>query len=598
MGCTSSKVSCNKLKLKRFKHRVNPELHHKTKRRQSASLREFVQDLNAFWKNSDSFTRRKTLGNYFTVSSTRRKIEFAYGEKTQCSEFQTWITSGDFEFSQLLGSGGFGAVFKAKRKSTRIDYALKVQPIAAMARSSKSFGKKSEDETLIHMERTVLASCRGHPFIVSMEYAFYTQLYAVLVLEYVPGGTLSTLIENSPLRRLPFSLCKIYAMEIIQALNFMHRKGIIYRDLKPSNVLIAVNGHIKLTDFGLAGSMLRKKTTSYMTMASKIKTSSRRLDSNLIAQMSRFRNDELTASTESSLSESSERVPEIASFEQSENAKNGTSDVKWVRRRTVCGTAGYRPPEQVQERFLNYFSRNGYDERADWFSLGVCCYTMLTGHRPFPTKKELLLSESQRKVISKRKLPSKVVLEEMLLEKLMNDAEYRCLLFEVQYPSYFNCELDAKHFIDALLERDPESRPRYDEIRQLPWMKGESFDEQILMTRPIPEWVTNYAIMHSIEKGVLQRSNKSRTLSDCVNDMCSDCYGKDNPVYAENFSIKWKSKPGQRAINLFRHWNYISDDAMNLEIRSLVDKLPRSSPSISSRSMASYSRRGTMNTIV
>jgi Serine/threonine protein kinase len=265
MGCISSKASCNKLKLKRFKHRVNPELHHKTKRRRSASLREFVQDLNAFWKNSDSFTRSKlsstkytrnserncsgyipnnllfsgkTLGNYFTVSSTRRKIEFAHGEKTPCSEFQTWITSGDFEFSQLLGSGGFGAVFKAKRKSTRIDYALKVQPIAAMARSSKSFGKKSEDETLIHMERTVLASCRGHPFIVSIEYAFYTQLYAVLVLEYVPGGTLSTLIANSPGRRLPFSLCKIYAMEIIQALNFMHRKGIIYRDLKPSNVLI------------------------------------------------------------------------------------------------------------------------------------------------------------------------------------------------------------------------------------------------------------------------------------------------------------------------------------------------------------------------
>ena len=93
----------------------------------------------------------------------------------------------DFDFSVLLGSGGFGAVFMAKRVSTGRDYALKVQPIETMARSSRSFGNKIEDETLIHMERTVLASCRHHPFIVSLEYAFYTDLYAVLGLEYVPG---------------------------------------------------------------------------------------------------------------------------------------------------------------------------------------------------------------------------------------------------------------------------------------------------------------------------------------------------------------------------------------------------------------------------
>lgn len=468
-----------------------------------------------------------------------------------------------------------------------------------MARAAKSFGKKIEDETLIHMERTVLASCRGHPFIVSMEYAFYTNLYAVLVLEYVPGGTLTSLIADSPKGRLSFQLCKIYAMEIIVALNFMHRKGIIYRDLKPSNVLLTLNGHLKLTDFGLAGSMLRKKRKTCMSMTSKIKPSSRRLHPNLIAQMSRFRQDELTASTESSLSESSERAPEITSLEQIEQIDtNDKSDVKWIRRRTVCGTAGYRPPEQVQERFLHYFSRNGYDERADWFALGVCCYTMLTGRRPFPTKKELLLSESQKRVVSKQNLPSKVVQEEILLDKLMNDPEYRCLMFEVEYPSYFNCEEDAKGFINALLERDPESRPRYAEIINLPWMKGESFEEKILMTRPIPEWVTNHAIMNSMGNDDLRKRDKSRSLSDCVNDMCNDCYSKDNPVYAENFRIKWKSKPGQRAINLFRHWNYISDEAMILEIRSLVDNLARSSRALSLRSIASFSRRDTMNKIV
>lgn len=551
----------------------------------------------------------KTLSNYFTVSSTRRTIEFVHGEKAVSSQSLKWLTPNDFEFSLLLGSGGFGAVFKAKRKSTNIDYALKVQPIGTMARSARSFGKKTEDETLIHMERTVLASCRGHPFIVSMEYAFYTDMYAVLALEYVPGGTLSNLIAKSPEKRLPFSLCKIYVIEIILALNFMHCKGIIYRDLKPSNILIALTGHLKLTDFGLAGSMVRKrKSTKRSTVASaQIQSSSRRLDSNLIFQMTQSRPDEPTASTDH-LSESSERAPEIASFELGDNEKNGKSDVKWVRRRTVCGTAGYRPPEQVQERFLNYFSRHGYDERADWFSLGVCCYTMLTGHRPFPTKKELLLSESQRRLICKRKLPSRAVGNEVF-DKLLNDPEYQCLMFEVEFPSYFNCELHAKGFINALLERDPESRPRYDEIRQLPWMRGESFETRSVMSQPIPDWVRNHTLMQAIQKDIpmhLSGGNNAttRTLGDCINDMCSEYVAKNNPDYAENFASKWKSKPSQRAINLFRHWNYISDDAIIHEIRSLVEKTGECSISnkntqiLSLRSITSQSRQDSLKTIV
>ncbi len=178
----------------------------------------------------------KTLENYFTVSSTKGQIEFAHGAKDG-DERLKWLGPSDFDFSVLLGFGGFGAVFKAKRKTTGHVYAMKVQPIEAMSRSARSFGNNVEDETLIHMERTVLAACKNHPFIVNLEYAFHTNSHAVLGLEYVPGGTLSTLISHSQGKRLPFSLCKTYAMELIQALNFMHCKGIIYRDLKASTNL-------------------------------------------------------------------------------------------------------------------------------------------------------------------------------------------------------------------------------------------------------------------------------------------------------------------------------------------------------------------------
>ena len=530
----------------------------------------------------------RTLENYFTVSSTRGEIEFVHGEKTQADEILRWLGPRDFEFSVLLGTGGFGSVFKAKRKTTGINYALKVQPMEAMVRSARSFGKKNDDETLVHMERTVLASCRGHPFITSLEYAFYTDSYAVLGLEYVPGGTLSTLISNSPGKRLPFALCKTYAIELILALNFMHRKGIIYRDLKPSNILITLNGHLKLTDFGLAGSM----------QIASARSSSRQLHPNLIVEMARSRPDEPPDTTDSILNESNGQDPEITIHEGDKcQEKDTKQNVKWVRRRTLCGTAGYRPPEQVQERFLDYFSRNGYDERADWFSLGVCCYTMLTGRRPFPTKRELLQSDSQRKIVSNKKLPSKA--DEAVLEKVMNDAEYQCLMFEVQYPSFFACELDAKSWIDALLARNPEARLRYDGIVCHSWMKGVHFCADHSFQRPIPDWVTDHAHLQSIQndmadilEGDAQTviAGNSRTLSDCVDDICIECFEKYDPVYAENFAIKWTTKARQRTVGLFKHWNYMSDEAIRLEFKTLSPPCKSKTESLSERMLATFSK--------
>jgi serine/threonine protein kinase len=479
----------------------------------------------------------------------------------------------DFEFSILLGTGGFGSVFKAKRKTTGINYALKVQPMEAMVRSARSFGKQIEDETLVHMERTVLASCRGHPFITSLEYAFYTDSYAILGLEYVPGGTLLALISNSPGRRLPFALCKTYAIELILALNFMHRKGILYRDLKPSNILITLNGHLKLTDFGLAGSMVQRKNSDAQQITF-THSSSRQLNPNLIPEMSRSRQNDPTSSLDSILRESSDLDPAMNNHEDDDCQKEDTkTDLKWIRRRTVCGTAGYRPPEQVQERSLDYFSRNGYDERADWFSLGVCCYTMLTGRRPFPTKRELL----QRRVdSSKKKFPSKA--DEECLDQVTDNEEYQCLMFEVQYPSYFACELDAKSWIDALLIRDPQARPRYNEIICHSWMKEVHFCADHSFQRPIPDWVKDHAYLQSIQndktynlEGNVQTATRgtSRTLSDCVDDICSECFEKHDPVYAENFAIKWTTKAKARSVVLFKHWNYMSDEAIKLELETL-----------------------------
>jgi serine/threonine protein kinase len=338
--------------------------------------------------------------------------------------------------------------------------------------------------------------------------------------------------------------------------------------------LLTLDGHLKLTDFGLAGSMVTRKRTPNQRFPSPHHSSSRRLDPGLIAEMSRARPDEPTATTEDVLASESSDGEELTSEGkckcQNEDWKR---NLKWVRRRTVCGTAGYRPPEQVQERFLDYFSRNGYDERADWFSLGVCCYTMLIGRRPFPTRKELLQSDSQRQmIIPQRALPTTVNNE--ILEKVMNDTEYQCLMFEVQYPSCFSDETDAKDFVDRLLARDPEVRPRYDGIIKHPWMEPEIFEEESVLRRAIPDWVKDHAHLQSrnvnIPKPIARRAGQGikydATLSECIDKLCSECFDNNDKIYAGNFATKWTTKAQESNLALFRHWNYMSDEAIKLEI--------------------------------
>lgn len=334
---------------------------------------------------------------------------------------------------------------------------------------------------------------------------------------------------------------------------------------------MSLDGHLKLTDFGLAGSIVKYKNTNH-NIASDV--SQLQLDPDLLVAMSTAKHDERTGSTDDIISDASTQDgQEILDPEQ-----NGKRDLKWVRRRTVCGTAGYRPPEQVQERFLDYFSRCGYDERADWFSLGVCCFTMLTGRRPFPTKKELLQSDSQRNlVLAAETVQSKANINVEAAERAMNDAEYRCLMFEVNFPSHFTEEPQAQHFIEALLARNPEERPRYDGIVGHPWMKGESFDANEVVKRPTPRWIKDHAYLQSIRSNESHSSNNfqgsslrksQRSLTECIESLCSDCFDKYGAAYAENFAIKWSTLARTETLNLFRHWNYMSDDVVALEAQA------------------------------
>jgi serum/glucocorticoid-regulated kinase 2 len=98
-------------------------------------------------------------------------------------------------------------------------------------------------------ERKVL-SVVNHPFIMRLHYAFQTPDKLYLVLDYCPGGEL--FFHLSRFRRFPERVARFYAAELLLALGHLHKRGIIYRDLKPENVLLDAEGHVKLGDFGLA----------------------------------------------------------------------------------------------------------------------------------------------------------------------------------------------------------------------------------------------------------------------------------------------------------------------------------------------------------
>ncbi|EUB59748.1 Microtubule-associated serine/threonine-protein kinase-like protein [Echinococcus granulosus] len=129
----------------------------------------------------------------------------------------------------------------AKKKNNRQLYAIKAM--------SKSAMRKKNLVSQVTAERNALAVSKC-PYIVHLYYSLQTKDYVYLIMEYLIGGDLKSLIMAAGyLDERPASL---YMAEMVIAVKYLHEHGIIHRDLKPDNVLITAKGHLKLTDFGLS----------------------------------------------------------------------------------------------------------------------------------------------------------------------------------------------------------------------------------------------------------------------------------------------------------------------------------------------------------
>ncbi|KAH9618423.1 hypothetical protein KSS87_001753 [Heliosperma pusillum] len=234
----------------------------------------------------------------------------------------------DFEVLKVVGKGGFGKVYQVRKRGCCDEiYAMKVIRKDKIIETNNAEYLKSEREILMKVD---------HPFIVKLRHSFQVRIYfdtlfsfretkyrLYLVLDFVNGGHLFFQLCQHGLFRE--DLARVYAAEIVSAIAYLHSNGVMHRDLKPENILLDADGHVMLTDFGVAKQF-----------------------------------DDTTRSN------------------------------------SLCGTLEYMAPEIILGK--------GHNKAADWWSVGILLYEMLTGKPPFTGGNR---QKIQQKILKdKIKLPS------------------------------------------------------------------------------------------------------------------------------------------------------------------------------------------------
>eukprot|EP00735_Rhodelphis_limneticus_P004380 TRINITY_DN15963_c0_g1::TRINITY_DN15963_c0_g1_i1::g.3855::m.3855 TRINITY_DN15963_c0_g1::TRINITY_DN15963_c0_g1_i1::g.3855 ORF type:complete len:435 (+),score=47.48,sp/P34102/PK3_DICDI/38.39/6e-64,Pkinase/PF00069.20/41,Pkinase/PF00069.20/4.8e-60,Pkinase_Tyr/PF07714.12/2.6e-25,Kinase-like/PF14531.1/69,Kinase-like/PF14531.1/0.00026,APH/PF01636.18/63,APH/PF01636.18/0.64 TRINITY_DN15963_c0_g1_i1:75-1379(+) len=226
------------------------------------------------------------------------------------------LTIEQFVNRHYIGEGAYAKVYLAQKEGTNEYYAIKQMDKENLIRIGGIERCVREREILSYIS-SVSEQC---PFIVQFKHAFEDSDNLFLVLELSQGGDLYSLLYNQEKHRLPESMAKFYLAEMLIALDFLHRNGILYRDIKPENILITHEGHVKLADFGFAR---------------------------------RFHDPE----TGKVISVDSPRPP--------------PPPRKSLRSHSIVGTPTYLPPEILR--------RTGHGVEADFWGLGMLLFEMLMG---------------------------------------------------------------------------------------------------------------------------------------------------------------------------------------------------------------------------
>jgi serine/threonine protein kinase/Flp pilus assembly protein TadD len=230
---------------------------------------------------------------------------------------------------EVIGGGGMGLVYKAEDLKLGRSVAVKVLPedLAGDPVALQRFEREAQT-----------ASALNHPNICTIYEIAEHEGQPFIVMELLQGDTLGARIVGSEDKGLPLVEVLDIALQVCDALQAAHDKGIVHRDIKPANIFLTTQGTVKILDFGLAKLVASEETAG-----------------NDLAEASH--NDRDGASAKGA-------------------REHVTSDANLTRPGITAGTAGYMSPEQVRKEKL--------DARTDLFSFGMVLYEMAAGRRAFP----------------------------------------------------------------------------------------------------------------------------------------------------------------------------------------------------------------------
>ncbi|XP_077976956.1 uncharacterized protein LOC144432587 [Glandiceps talaboti] len=261
------------------------------------------------------------------------------------------MEKGMFRKLKTLGVGAFGEVALVEKSDTMALYAMKTLRKADVLRRNQAAHVKAE--------RDILAEA-DNEWVVKLYYSFQDRDNLYFIMDYIPGGDLMSLLIK--LGIFPEELARFYIAELVLAIESVHRMGFIHRDIKPDNILIDKDGHIKLTDFGLCTGFRWTHDSKY------------------------YQPDGHARQDSMDPSEWGETGLVFADYSKPLERRKHRQRSK---AHSLVGTPNYIAPEVLL--------KTGYTQLCDWWSVGVILYEMLVGQPPFLASSP---AETQLKVIN------------------------------------------------------------------------------------------------------------------------------------------------------------------------------------------------------